>query len=292
MKQKVQTPYGTATVYIQQGDETDTCVAVIPGYSESIAHTKELVEALADLRHTTLTFTQPRKKAAPDPLRRQADIIQGILASVVPANKKIYAVAHSLGSTSILKVVQENPERFTGVILMQPPGLFDKPTFFKLVRRVARKSRKNHTSALKNIFPRKGGGTDEATKTVSLRKVFRAQLSSGKLIARNPSLALKEAQAAIEHTIADDIARVEKLGIPVNVIWANSDELFSIHEDGWHAQLLKLPGSYSSINDKNAGHDTFWMQPKRTACIIDSLIKHTPIATPYSTDHVAIDRQL
>lgn len=264
MIQKIKTPYGTVRVYQRSVAGARGNIMVVPGYGGSISHNKRIVDILADKGYNAFTMSQPRRKGGHDILLRQKVIILSALAAVIPNGEKVHAVAHSLGSASLLRAVQDTPNRFVGLILMQPSGIVGSQKFSDLLRRVGKKTIHNQFSTMKR------------GNTTTFRQMTRAQLSSGRIIISNLPLALKEARVAITHDITGDIAIVKKLGIPIHVIKANEDELFSISRAGIeYERIVGLAGSYSSIADKNAEHDTFWMNATRTAEIIDVLVQHT-----------------
>lgn len=122
---------------------------IVPGYSESITHNKALVNELADRGLAAFTFSQPRSgRRAIDPIERQSDIIAQVLAAMLPERQKMHAAAHSLGSAALLRAAKKHPERFTGLLLMQPPGMSGRQGFLQLARRVGMKTVKNHSGAM------------------------------------------------------------------------------------------------------------------------------------------------
>ncbi len=267
MKHKIRTPFGTAILHKQGPAGESARIMVTPGYSESITHNKRLIHTLADMGYTAFTFSQPRSKGTMiDVLERQKHIIMSVLDSTLEENEKVHAVTHSFGAAALLKAAKERPELFADLILMQPSGLAGEQSFPELVRRVSRKTRTNHLYALKR----------HGERSVALPQVALTHLSSSKVIARNPLLALREARLAIRHAITDDIAAVKSLGVPVHVVTVHKDDLFDMNEAGLgYDQLVALQGSYMTIADKTARHDTFWLQPERTARIVDGLVKQT-----------------
>ena len=261
MLQNIDTTFGKATIYKNgEGDH----IVVVPGYSESITHNRQLVDAIAKKGgYDVLTFSQPRKNALVHPLDRQRDIILSVLDASLDADVAVHGVAHSLGSLSLLRAAALRPERFKSLILMQPPGITAELSLLQLARRVSRKTTNNHiNTARRGVYP-----------SASLRHVLRSLLSSFHVIARNPRLALKEANVARKHSLADDIASVRTHGIPMHVITAHGDELFSVKDELGYEQIVQLDGSFSSLLDKTAGHDTFWMHPEQTAELVDSLVR-------------------
>lgn len=252
---------------------------VIPGYSESLSHNRELVDILARMGYDAFTFRPPRRKAVPieSVLDRQKDIILGILKAIVPEGEKVYAVAHSLGSAALLKAARDTPNRFIELILMQPPGLTGELSFSTLLRRVSKKTVQNTASTLRDRHLhriKRQPGKNHRPRSATTRKLLRAQASSGYFIAKNPVLALREAHAARQYDITSDATVARKSGIPVHVIRAPGDELFSPTKTGPKSErIMHLEGAYSNLADIHAPHDTFWLHAERTAEIVDGIIR-------------------
>lgn len=262
MKQQVATPYGSTSVY-RKGDEAGKHILIVPGFGESIVHNQSLVDTLADSgEYDVFTFDQPRGGSTHDPLRRQRDIILGVLDATLPDGESVHAVAHSLGSASLLRAAIKNPEQFLSLILMEPPGVTSSQSFLQLARRVGFKIVRNHLYAARK----------HPSLSASLRHVIRTQLSSISVIMQNPRLALKEANAARQHSLEGDVASVYALEIPVYIVRAHSDELFIAKQLPESEDILELAGSYCSTLDRHAGHDTFWLHPEQTAQTVDVFI--------------------
>lgn len=267
MTEEVITPYGKTKVY-ENG--TGPTVIVVPGFGGSIVHNKVLVHKIAEKGYDAITFDQPRRDAKAHPIDRLEAILSSILSATVADDTLLYGVAHSLGSAALLRVARKHPERFKGLLLMQPAGIGDPQTLMSLMKRVSKKTAKNHSGT----FKRKKSSKDPRLQTASFGQIMQANVSNAKLIALNPSLALKEAKIALEHTIKDDIAAVQELGIPVQIIVSHHDDLFSMSELGNYEAVTRMDGSYSSIANKESRHDTFWMHPEQTAALVDGFIRH------------------
>lgn len=246
----------------RNGPTTAHKVLVVPGFSESITHNKALVDIVASKGYNTFTFSRPRGGPSRHPLDRQKDIVMSALMATVPENEKVHAVAHSLGSATLLRAAREHPERFASLLLMEPSGIVSIQSLRELVHRASIKTKNNQQAVSRN------------EPSVTLRQIIRAQLASSVIIARNPILAFKEARVATRHSIADDIVAIMRLNIPIHIVNAYGDELFSIDRAGiGYDQIMTFAGSYSSITDKSAGHDTFWIHPEQTAQLVDTFIK-------------------
>ena len=240
---------------------------VIPGFSESITHNRELIDRLADQGYDTFTFSQPRRGTFVDPIARQQAIVLELLKALLPTDQKVYAVAHSLGAAAALKAARLHPDKFSGLLLMQPSGIGEKQTLLQLIRRVGKKTAKNHTNVT--------GVAGSAVYSVALRQVLRAHAASTAHIIRNPLLALKEASAAVRYMIAEDIIEVQKLGIAVHTVLVRNDELFTMGDVLEYDNAIELPGAYSTLTHREARHDTFWMHPEQTAELVDGVIRQT-----------------
>lgn len=286
MEQRTSTPYGNAKVYSAKSNLPEAeRVLVVPGYSESLAHSRKLVDALATNGYDASTFSQPRRAGkeadrVKDPIQRQGNVVLSLVEATVPQGEKVHAVAHSLGSAAVLRAAQEAPERFASLTLMQPVGLVGEQSFPELLGRVGKKVTKNQTGALRSQDPQrqpKTGYVASADKESAIRysaRVARSQITGSGILAKQPLLAVQEATAVGSYDIADDIAKVKELGIPVNIVKAYSDEMFDTDKvDVGFAGITDSVDSYSSVADRTARHDTFWLQPERTAAIIGQLIQ-------------------
>jgi anti-sigma28 factor (negative regulator of flagellin synthesis) len=163
---------------------------------------------------------------------------------------------------------------------MQPVGMVGEQSFPELLGRVGKKVTKNQTGALRSQDPQRQSKTGYAASNdteSAIRysaRVARSQVAGSGVIARQLVLAVQEATAVGSYDIADDIARVKGLGIPVNIVKAHSDEMFDTQKvDTGYAGIADSVESYSSVADRTARHDTFWLQPERTAAIIGQLIQ-------------------
>lgn len=261
----LQTPYGKAKLY-QKGFGQK--ILIVPGYSESIIHCQAVVDALSRFGYEVTTFTQPRRGSHIAPLDRQRDIILSVLAYLLKKDEKVIAVAHSLGSASLLRAARLKPKLFTALILMQPSGMGQPQTLLQVAGRVGIKTIKNHSHsrAQKVITPNSG--------FIGHRQIVKAHLASSSLVARNPLLALREAKVAIRHMIIEDSKAVSDKGVRVHIIQSQGDELFHKRSSIDYEQIIGLSGSLSSLADEKSYHDTFWLQPEQTAAMIAALTKH------------------
>lgn len=282
MKKAIKTPFGKAKIYSQEVPEAREHTMVVPGYSESVTHSKKLVNALASRGFDAFTFSQPRRKGknpVNNPIDRQGDTVLSVLESTLPSGDRVHAVAHSLGSAAVLKAAQLAPERFASLTLMQPVGMAGEQSFSELLGRVGRKLTRNQIRAMRSQNPQRkpktgyAASVDTESAARYSSRVARSQLAGGSVLAKQPVLAIKEAKAAGSYDIVDDIAKVKELGIPINIVKAHSDEMFDTDKvDMGYSRVTDSVNSYSSVADRTARHDTFWLQPERTAQIVGQLI--------------------
>lgn len=271
---KVRTTYGIANIYLRSSPRAIGRVLVMPGFGESIYHVKPVVDALANEGYEALTFSPPRrdvKRAGKriDPMVRQAEIVLEILeAMALPATlagKKVHAVAHSLGAGAALKVAQLQPEYFASLVLMQPVGLLsENQSVYELAKRATKKIASNQKVA-------------RLSDNDSTARVAKTRFVSWAVIARQPLLALREAAAAGNYSMAEDAQKVADLGIPTHVVAAKGDEMFD------HAKVERsrstiegIVQSYALLDGPTANHDTFWIHPQNTAAIVARLIRNEP----------------
>ena len=281
----VTTPYGKAKVYKAESHLLAAeRVLIIPGYSETLAHSRKLVDALATNGFDASTFSQPRRAGKEshkvDPIQRQGNIVLSMVEIAIPQGEKVHAVAHSLGSAAVLRAAQEAPERFASITLMQPLGMVGEQSLPELAGRVGKKVVKNQSGALRSQNPARQPNhgytaTIDAESAVRYSgRVAKAQLAGSGVIGKQPILALNEALAVGTYEIAADVAKVTELGVPVNIVKAHSDEMFDHGKvDAGYEASIHTATSFSSVADRDARHDTFWLQPERTAAIIGQLIQ-------------------
>lgn len=269
IKESINTPFGKVIINRISNSKTDKTVIIIPGFSESITHNKKLLHEIAKQGYNVITFSQPRdndKNSIIGPIQRQSEIILNVLKFVVPNKIKVYAVAHSFACAAVLKSAQLAPERFAQLILMQPVGISDRQRFAKLLAHAVKKSIKNQIKSLKTTE------SDEPTNR-DFNRLIHSQMASIGVLTKNPKLSLKEALSAGVYDIKDDLVEIKKLGIPVAVIVSSNDEMFDHKKINLeHEDILKYVDICLSISDCNAGHDTFWIDYKRTASIIGEIL--------------------
>lgn len=286
MNRTAVTPYGKTEIHsanpvneLSPGEH----VLLVPGYGEEALHNKELVDALGSLGIEAGSFDQPRKQGSSDePIQRLGDVVKSILDVHIPEGDKIHLVGHSLGAAAALKAAQLAPERFASVTLMQPAGMVGRQGLGELTKRVSKKIAKNQFGALRpqETGRQNGYGFVAAFDTESAphysKRVAHAQIRGGNLLLKQPMLALKEALAAGKYDITQDVRNVRRLGLPVNIVSSHSDEMFEQSKvDVGYKKIADEVSSYSSVADRKARHDTFWLQPRRTAGIIAQLIKQS-----------------
>lgn len=250
-------------------------VLVVPGFSEGIFHARDLVDALGDDGMDATTFSQPRiRRIKGDPIVRQAEVVSGVLDSL-PSNEKVHAVAHSLGGAAVLKAARDNPEAFASITLLQPVGMTSQQGLKKLVKRTGKKTIKNFFQSLavqdSSPYSKKNEEYPYDKRKSTLRymgRVILAQILGGIYVATR-SGSLKEATAAGQYRIEDDMKAVMDLGVPVHVVTSASDEIFPYEEIDF--ENLDAT-SFSSVADRKAGHDTFLLQPIRTADTVKKII--------------------
>lgn len=288
MESRLSTPLGTTRIHRARGDGHGELALVVPGYSETIAHSRSVVDALAREGYDAFTFSQPRKAGAgwrEDPIGRQADLVLRVVEAVVPEGEAVHAVAHSLGAAAALRAAPQAPDRFASVVLMQPIGLSGPQRLREQAARVAKKAAKNQVRALRGQDPgrsppRHYAATADTESTLRLfARVGGAQLVGLGVLFRQVGLALREASAAGSYDLAEDAAKARQLGIPVHVVKAHADELFdSERVDAGLRRVVDTVTSYSSVADPAACHDACWLQPTRSARIVDQLVRGAAVS--------------
>jgi alpha-beta hydrolase superfamily lysophospholipase len=276
------TPFGETviTAPYRTFDPANETVFIAPGFTNTSANTSALVDSLTSSGYNAFTHDQPRetpKELEPiDPIDRQAAVTLAVIEREVPEGTKVHALAHSLGSAAVLRAAIARPELFTSITINEPVGLNGKRQ--GIVNLMSRSALKN----IKNVIGARHGQTIELPKQgyaarvdIETAKDFRkrtikAQAAAGKLALKNLKLTMREARAAGAYEIDRDLEKVTDLGIPVHILLANKDELFKSKNTYRKVKDIKAT-SISSIADPNAGHDSFWRNPKLTTAIFNSL---------------------
>jgi alpha-beta hydrolase superfamily lysophospholipase len=275
------TGYGRARIYsVESGVEHAPKVMVIPGFAGTVLPMKPVVDALARRGMDAMTFSQPRHAGkgagrSLDPIARQGVIVQQVAESHYP-DEKIDAVAHSMGAGAVLKAARSDPERFRSIAVFQPLGLLGDQTireFLGLSRtkqaRGWRQARQGQTADMTDIDGEYFGRADTETARHFTRRYLLSRVANQLLIAKQLPVAYREAAAAGLYTLGEDAAAVIGQGIPVTAFLAYSDEYFDYDRSDARGDVgVRV----ATIYDRQAGHDTFWMQPERTAMIAGQLI--------------------
>ena len=282
MNQKLHTAFGDSKIYSSPAPNSKPRVMIVPGYSESVTHNKPLVKALYRQGFDAFTFSQPRrngKGSVSGCIARQGEVVLSVLEGVVPAGDQVHVAAHSFGAAAVLKAARMAPKRFASLTLLQPVGMEGDQTIPQLIGRVSKKATHNQIAAARSQKPhgqtesRYTASVDTASAARLSGRVARSQLAGGGVLAKQPILAFKEAIAVGRYDIVEDVALVKKQGVPINIVKAHGDEIFGTDQvDTGYARIATIDDSYSSVADRTAGHDTFWMHPERTARIISQLI--------------------
>ena len=258
--------YGRFSTYKQVPDHPVGYIFVVPGFAESLQQTKPIVEALAVKNLAAYTYSQPRLRNKEDgvlvhPLERQGKVALMALNELLPGHSKVTAVAHSLGTATILKAVQLNPERFDTLILMQPVGLAGQQSFIDLFMRGLRKNRNNYSSV------------KDTSSLHDHKTVAKAQFGSVITIAKQPLLAIREATAIGSYSTSKDVKSVISSGIKVHLVISKFDEYFDY--SNMQTQLEDLGNVATSItilDEPHHGHDINWLDPALTADLTIKLL--------------------
>lgn len=254
---------GEYRIYRVKIDSQEKNVLLVPGFAETIRHTKPVADALGKLGYNTLTFSPPRKlndssSKSQHPIDRQAQIVLSILEDLEELSQPIHVVAHSLGSAVALRAASLKPHYFKSLTLMQPVGLAGYQTLADLLVRSSKKQVNNYR-LIKMV--------DQEDSHIGYRShVTSAQFASLKNISKQPLLAFKEGVAAGRYDILKDLIYIQELGIEVHIIVSTHDEYFDYHK--MQPTISKLQGlakTLTILNDERYGHDTFWINPGQTA---------------------------
>lgn len=284
MKSRHSTPYGKLKLYRPDLDKNKERVMVVAGYSESLTHTKKLVDTLSRTGYDAFTYTTPRRRGKAvltDPIARQGDVVLRVLDIATKDNEKVHAVAHSLGCAAVLYAAMQAPERFESITLMQPLGMVGEQSFGELLKRVRRKVTRNTLGAMRgrhlthDIQEDTSTPLDNETRLRYSMRVARSQLAGAGVLAKHPRLAIQEARAAGKYDISEGIKQVIEAGIPVHLVTAHGDEMFDRHKvEAGYEIITDHITSHSPLSDTSASHDTFWLHPERSAFLISKIVQH------------------
>lgn len=283
MKTSIRTEFGKTKILESTAEGQSEKVLLVPGFGEGITQTKKLIGSLAARGLGAISFSQPRRRGYKDldPISRQSVVVSDVLTASTERDEKVYGVAHSLGSGALLRAAQAHPDQFKEIIIMEPAGASGEQSFGELLGRTTKKVVKNQVGAARGqnseVYVADGHYVASADDEPRLRfsnRVNTAQLASGATLAKNPALTASEAVAAGAYDMTEDVIKVIELGIPVHIVKAHADEMFDTDKvDERLEPLLSYGVSISSVADPSARHDTLWMQPERTANIIDQTIR-------------------
>jgi len=255
---KLRTKFGKTNIYSKKSPDANGRIFVIPGFSESLAHVKPVVDALVAEEFDAFTFSPPRRtpkiNGKINPLDRQGEITVEVLKSMLNDGEKVYVIAHSMGAAAALKAAQKHPDYFEGLILMQPAGIVGEQSVSELAKRASQKLVNNQKIA-------------RQSKNNSLKRVVNTRFVNSAIIAKQPFLAWRELIATGHYDIQTDLRRVAEMGIPTHIVVSKYDEIF----DHAKVELLfrptieKIVRSYTVLKEPVSNHDTFWIHPETTA---------------------------
>jgi len=272
------TPYGRVKIYRPNKHINQKNLFVIPGFAESITHNKKLVDTLSAAGWDAYTFSQPRKfQSNPyfDPLERQADVLLFLLKLTAVTGTKVHAVAHSLGSGTVLKAARKAPEIFESITIMQPSGMTYSKNRFDTHWRILRKVFSNQfrlTTGANYVIGVRNGFIKESRQRLFIR-IFASQITSLYTLIKNPQLAYRETLAASQYDITTDLEDVFKLDIPVHFVISQNDELFDESKVAKNLEcILPYVTSHKRLSGRDAVHDSFWIYPERTKSLIKNII--------------------
>lgn len=282
MKSSIRNQFGKTKIQEVKTRGHKEKIVVVPGFSEGVTHTKKLLGHLAAKGFDAISFSQPRKRGDKrlDPIERQTRVLLDVLDKKMTDGERVHGVAHSLGSAALLRAAQEQPDKFQSITIFEPAGAVGRQSVPELLKRVGKKVVKNQVGAAAGQnpanFTRDGHYTASADTESRVRfstRVNSAQLAGAGTLGKNPALAVREAVAAGNYDMTNDVRKVAELGIPIHIVKAESDEMFDTDKvDDRLETLLEHGASISSVADPTARHDTSWMQPERTARIIDQTL--------------------
>lgn len=102
-----------------------------------------------------------------------------------------------------------------------------------------------------------------------------SHISSLIVIGKNPRLAISEAVSSGKYDLGEDIRRASLAGVPIDIVLSDNDELFDKEAIARkHTNKGILGKSYIRLAEDHHGHDTFWVHPRETAELINSLISN------------------
>jgi pimeloyl-ACP methyl ester carboxylesterase len=290
MRHNLETPFGTTTLYSEASkrDTTAGSVLVLPGYSETITHHTPLVKALAEEGFNATTPSQPRRaqrSLAPNAIARQGEIVCHILDSVASSERKIHIAAHSLGAAAALYAAKKLPDHIESLVLMGPLGFDYEKDFWNSAERAGKMAIGNQLEAVKGQKPWTPkdpkpyhARIDRESAFHFDRRVTAAQFAAGALLGRQLPLAVREARDAGKYGpshVYGDLGKIQEARIPVHLVVSASDRMIDADavDDNYQTMLHDRVTSYSSVGSPDASHDTFWLQPQRSARIISQLIR-------------------
>ena len=254
-RRTIDTPYGKATLLTIDPDnrrKDSITEFFVPGFTVTIEYLEHLARARAEMGYRALVYSQPREVIdSPEVLElllqdpsddnqrfnmfdRMADAGFYIFNEALDDEEKATLIGNSMGGPASTKLALRIPERVDQVDAITPALTLDKIGLSKLVIGGLLSAARDITAS--RTWSNKHGYTPPEPRRDSpeeIRERAKVHLGAPKFFLENFPLAFKEVlenrqSPKQQSDFAENIVElVETRGIPVNLIFAGSDEIFS-----------------------------------------------------------------
>lgn len=220
-------------------------IFVAPGWSETPAIYKKVMMSLFKHRRVLLTVGHPRKGGDPisesehriEELRKATNLLRVLEAKNIDTADFI---AHSEGAINTTIAATISPEKFHGIVYVNPAGMVGEAGLLEAIERFMDKMTEDFLRARRDH---------------TVREQYRLQQIEGlKYIMANPFRALKETLAIANTEVHHLLEQLHYDGIRLGILAADDDPLFPgdkieeyIKQDHIDAYRI-IPGGHSDLH--------------------------------------------
>jgi len=192
-------------------------IIIIPGWGETPATHKDTLNTIATLGRRAIAIKIPRLGGARSEGGYPRSEYNKALALIDTLNKKglrkVDLIAHSEGAIQAIIAALNNPERFRGIVFVDPAGLTGKDSTVKLATRFVSMLAKDARRMVKA----------PGDKKVNM---LRAAAEATKYFLSNPPRGVQEANAVSAADIYEMLTVLKEVGIKVAIIHGVDDSIF------------------------------------------------------------------
>ncbi len=196
-------------------------IVVLPGWGETPATHKDTLNTISNLHRRAIAIRIPRLGGTTAQNGYPRSEYNKALALIDTLNKKelktVDLIAHSEGAIPAIIAALNNPERFRGIVFVDPAGLIGKDSTPKLAARFVGMLAKDALRMAKVPVNKK-------------LNMLRAVREATKSFLANPVRGVQEVNAIAAADIYEMLTALQEVGIKVSVIHGTNDSLFPIEK--------------------------------------------------------------